>query len=251
MKPARPLLFDWQAHDRSVVRMGLAMILTVVALVGMFVVFRVVTPESRPVDVRPQRVMLLNPHDPAERALIHLAMDRSFGLLPSEPAVSEAPKGLQMPAFVPSYAGHELRLKPLPKTLTASTQVRPSALGLDVLPPLPVPVPTALPKPAPQILEAVFQGPAAGRAPVHVEIPGVPLADVTRPRFQVAVGRRGQVVMALPLVSSDDGEMNQKLHHAVLQMQFRPAETGADMDADTEWAQVSFQWVPKGQEASR
>ncbi|MEN3941020.1 hypothetical protein WJU23_06990 [Prosthecobacter sp. SYSU 5D2] len=245
MKPERPLTFDWHAHDRSFLRMGLSMLLTLVAIVGMFIVFRVVTPESRPVDVRPQRVLLLNPNVPAERALIHQAMDRSFGMLPSEPAVTEPPAGLTLPEFTPSYAGYELRLKPLPAGLNASRQARLFAQEMDILPPLPAPKLKRPPPAPPQVLRAAVEGPAAGRARSSLVIPEVPLADVTRPRFQVAVGPRGRVMMALPLSSSDDADINQKLHHFIMQMRFAPAES------EVEWAQVSFKWSRREEGGSR
>ncbi|GAA5149333.1 hypothetical protein GCM10023213_46870 [Prosthecobacter algae] len=241
MKHERALIFDWDSHDGSIVRMGLALLVTLAALVGMFIVFRVVTPESRPVDVRPQRVLLLNPNEPAERALIHQAMDRSFGLLPSETSITGPLKSLRMPSYSPSYAKHELRLKPVPSGLAASSQVRPFALDMDVLPPLPAAQPRTADAPpaAPSVLRAVPEGPVAARAPARLDIPGVPLADITRPRFQIAIGRLGQVIVALPLSASDDVEINQKLHHAITQMRFAPA------DKEMEWGQVSFRWEVK------
>lgn len=236
MKPPPLLIFDWHSHDRSIIRMGLALAVTLVCIVGMFIIFRVVTPESRPVDVRPQRVLILNPNVPAERALIHQAMDRSFGMLPSETTVTGPLKSLQMPSFVPSYANFELRLKPLPTGLTASTQTRPFALDMDLLPPLPEAKPPAA-KPVPKSsLRAVIEGAAAMRAPKSLEIKDVPLADATRPRFQVAIGPLGQVILALPLSTADDAEIHQKLHHAITQMHFTPAP------AEMEWVQIYFRW---------
>ncbi|TDU70630.1 hypothetical protein EI77_02678 [Prosthecobacter fusiformis] len=237
MKKERLLTFDWHTHDSSILRMGFALLVTLGAIVSLFIVFRVVTPESRQVDVRPQRVMLLNPSVPAERALIHLAMDRSFGLLPSESSVTGPLQVLKMPAFTPSYARHELRLKPLPSGLAASTHTRPFALDMDVLPPLPDPVTTPRAAPAPSVLQAVVQGPVAARAPKMRAIKNVPLADMNRPRFQVAVGSLGQVLLALPLNASEDAAINQKLHAAVTQLHFTPAES------EIEWGQVSFEWV--------
>lgn len=240
MKQERLLTFDWHSNDRSVVRMGLALLVTVVAIVSMFIVFRVVTPESRPVDVRPQRVLLLNPNEPAERALIHQAMDRSFGMLPSETAVTGPLKALKMPAFIPSYTKHELKLKPVPSGLAASSRVRPFALDMDVLPPLPAAEPAAKAPPVQRsILRAVIEGPMAERAPKNLEISQVPLADITRPRFQVAIGRLGQVLVALPLSASDDTVINQKLHQVITQMHFSPSEK------DMEWGQISFRWEVK------
>lgn len=239
MKPPRTLTFDWHSHDSSVLRMGLAMLVTLTAIVGMFIVFRVVTPESRPVDVRPQRVLLLNPNEPAERALIHHAMDRSFGLLPSDSGLAAPLKSLQMPSFTPSYAKQELRLKSLPSGLTASTQTRPFALDMDVLPPLPAPEPVKAKPVAASTLRAVMEGAVAARAPQGLEVKGVELADITRPRFQVAIGPLGQVLVALPLSVSDDAAINQKLHHAITQMRFAPS------DQEMEWGQISFRWEAK------
>lgn len=237
MKRPPELLFDWHAHDRSLIRMGLALLITIAAWAGMFIVFRVVTPESRPVDVRPQRVMLLNPNVPAERALIHKAMDRSFGLVPSDTDVITTVKGLKKPTFTPSYAQQQLRLKPLPGSLSASPQTRPFAQELDILPPLPAPLsePPAA-RPRPNQLHILVEGPASSRAPQPLLVKDVLLADTTRPRFQVAIGPDGRVLMALPLSTSDDPAINQKLHHAVTQLHFSPAEK------DMEWAQISFQW---------
>jgi hypothetical protein len=237
MKRPPELLFDWHAHDRSFIRMGLALLITVTAWAGMFIIFRVVTPESRPVDVRPQRVMLLNPNVPAERALIHKAMDRSFGLVPSDTDVISTVKGLKKPTFTPSYAQQQLRLKPLPSSLTTSPQTRSFAQELEILPPLPAILPTTKPqRPRPNQLHLMVEGSASTRAPQGHLIQGVPLADTTRPRFQVAIGPDGRVLMALPLSSSEDPAINQKLHHAITQLHFKPAEK------ELEWAQISFQW---------
>jgi len=204
----------------------------------MFIIFRVVTPESRPVDVRPQRVVLLNPNVPAERALIHQAMDRSFGIIPTEVAATAPVKGLKTPDFVPSYARRELKLRPLPSDLAASNHSRPFALEVDVLPPLPEP-PSR--ESAPNVmsrLQAVVDGELKTRAPLGRVISGVPLVDATRPRFQVAVGPLGQVLMALPLNVAEDLEIHQQLHAAVTQMRFAPAA-----QTELQWGQVSFEWV--------
>lgn len=213
-----------------------AVMITVMAMVGMFIVFRVVTPESRQVDVRPQRVLVLNPNVPAERALIHQAMDKSFGLLPTEPTIAAPSKALRMPTFTPSFSKYELKLKPLPSGLTASRQSRPFALDMDILPPPPAAEVMKTKTPEPQVLQAVVEGDVSARSPEKLQIANVPLADSTRPRFQVAIGRLGQVIAAMPLTVSDDPAIMQKLHHAITQMQFAPGKS------DTEWGQISFRW---------
>lgn len=238
---AAALLFDWQGSDNSLLRLGLALAVTIAAFIGMFIVFRVVTPDSRPVEVRPQRVIMLNAAVPGERALIHKAMDQSFGMLSSEATVTLPEKELVRPRFNPSFQDHELRLKPLPPGLAASTRPLPLTLDMNVLPPVApaAPAPTAKPATQPaQVLRAVIEGDLGDRLPRRLEVPGVPLADATRPRFQVAAGPQGQVVMALPLLLSEDAAIQQRLHHAVTQMQFAPAPEQAGI----QWGQVSFQW---------
>lgn len=237
--PVPPLLFDWHAHDRSLLRMAMAVFVTLGGIIGLFIIFRIVTPESRPVDVRPQRVMLLNPEVPAERALIHMAMDRSFGLLPSEPAAMGPVNGIHMPVFEPSYQGFELGLKPLPSTASSSRQMRPLTLEANILPPLPESAPTRRFAAPAQVLRAVLRGEAASRAPEDLTLPQVPLADVNRLRFQVAVDAAGGVQMALPLSAGEDTAIAQKLHHALMRLRFKPS------DKEVEWAQISFQWQDK------
>lgn len=242
MKTPSPLIFDWHGHDRSLLRLILAGAITLTAMVGMFIVFRVVTPETRQVDVRPQRVLVLNPNVPAELALIHQAMDKSFGLLPTEPTVAVSSKALRMPGFVPAFTKYDLKLKPLPSGPAASIQSRPFALDMDILPPPPPAEKLPVKPAAPQVLKSVVEGDVATRAPQDLSVPNVPLADSTRPRFQVAIGRLGQVVAALPLSVSEDAVITQKLHHVVTQMRFAPA------DKDMAWGQVSFRWE-KGDQA--
>ena len=220
--------------------MGLALLMTLTGIVCLFIVFRVVTPETRRPDIRPQRVLVLNPLIPAERALIHQAMDRSFGLLPTEPLVADPAAALKLPTFEPSYARHELRLKPLPTGLTTSTQSRPFALDIDILPPLSGTPKTTTQPVVSSVLRAVVGGGLAARATQSVEVKEVLLADVTRPRFQVGVGPLGQVIVALPLAVSEDPEMVQKLHHAITQMRFAPSSN------EIEWGQISFRWEREG-----
>ena len=73
---------------------------------------------------------------PAERALIHQAMDRSFPILPAEPG--GPPVAIRRPRLTPGYAGQELRLKPLPADLSEGLPARPvaaaSATGADAPP---------------------------------------------------------------------------------------------------------------------
>lgn len=238
------LLFDWRAHDRSPVRLALAVLATLGGVIALFVVFRIVAPESRPVDVRPRRVLVLNPRVEAERALIHQAVDRSFVLLPAENQAASPGPAAALPAFKPSFAGHQLRLQPLRSGPSGSTQARLFALDLNVLPHVPKPEGAVTPEAPPTRLEAVVEGPLVARLNGRFPIDGVVLTEATRPRFRIAVGPLGQVLLALPLMPAEDVEVTRQLQAAVSGMRFAPAP------AEVEWGQVTFAWKPVSREGA-
>lgn len=223
--PGRRLLFDWQGDDRSGLRMAVALLLTVGGLFGLFVVFRVVAPAPAGRDVRPQHVLVLNPEVPAERALIHRAMDRSFPILPAEPA--GPPVAIRRPRLTPGYAGQELRLKPLPADLSDGLPSRPVAAGLRLLPPPVAPAaPVAAPAPARQRLVPVFDGALAARAPAVADLGDVPLAETARLQFHLAVDARGRVSHALPLALTEEAALSARLAEALRGLRFREAPPG-------------------------
>ena len=88
------------------------------------------------------------------------------------------------------------------------------------------------------VLKVIVEGDLAMRLTPAEPLKNVALADAQRPRFRVAVGSRGEVLMALPLLTADDPEVQQKLHAAVLALRFTPASATEDV----QWGQVSFQW---------
>jgi hypothetical protein len=222
---ARRLLFDWQGDDRSWLRMAVALLLTLAGLFGLFVVFRVVAPVPAGRDVRPQHVLVLNSEVPAELALIHRAMDRSFPILPAESAAP--PAVLRRPRLTPGYAGQELRLKPLPADLSDGLPARPVAAGLRLLPP-PVAgtAPAAGPAPVRQRLRPVFDAALAARAPAVADLGDLPLAETARLQFHLAVDARGLVSHALPLALTEDAELSARLATALRALRFRPAPPG-------------------------
>jgi hypothetical protein len=232
----RRLLFDWQGDDRSLLRMGLSLLTTLVGLCGLFVVFRVVAPVPSARDVRPQYVLVLNPAVPAERALIHQAMDRSFPILPADVGAA-APVPVPRPRLSPVYARQELRLKPLPGDLAEVMPSRPAATGMNLLPPPAAAREPALAEPPPQRLHAVFEGPLAARAPGPTFFEGVPLAEITRPRFHLAVDAGGRVLHVLPLIASEDASLTALLTDRLRGLRFKPAP-GDEVTAGV----VSFAW---------
>ncbi len=223
--PGRRLLFDWQGDDRSWLRMAVALLLTLAGLFGLFVVFRVVAPSPVGRNVRPQHVLVLNPEVPAERALIHRAMDRSFPILPAEPAAALV--AIRRPRLTPGYAGQELRLKPLPADLSDGLPARPAAAGLRLLPPVdagPARVPAAAP--ARQRLVPVFDKALAARAPAAADLGEVSLVETTRLQFHLAVDARGRVSHALPLALTEDADLGGRLATALRALRFREAPPG-------------------------
>lgn len=241
MKPPHhhepPLLFDWDRRERTLSWLLFYVLITALGFAALFILFRIVTPEAPRLTSRPQQMIVLNPDVPAERSLINRAMDLSFTLLPSESSDQrDVPAAMNLPDFQSSLRSFELKLKAPNAGLTTHERPRVFAQDIDVLPPLP---PMARrPVKAAQVstLHAQIDGELAGRLISDASLRDIPLSDPSRPRFRVAVGPLGQVMMALPLAASDDPAVMVKLHAAMTQLRFKPA------GKDIEWAQVGFTW---------
>lgn len=230
------LLFDWSARDGSAARLSVAAAMTLGAFVALFVGFRIITPESRPVTTRPQQVLVLNPAIPAERALINQAMDRSFALLPTDSLGANPPAAARMPAYRPGIAAFELKPKPIDSSTAASARPPFFALDIDIEPAASPAIPRAAPVAPPTVLRAILDGPVAQRSAQSITLPDISLVDPGKPHFRIAVGSRGQVLMALPLSSSEDAQAMEQLHAALMTLRFAPAKEGV------EWGQVTFRW---------
>lgn len=246
MKPADPheppLLFDWSRREKSFSRLLGSLLITLAGFALLFFLFRIVTPDSPRLMARPQQMIVLNPNVPAERALIHRAMDLSFTLLPVDSVnQTEAPRAARLPRLTSHLKKFELKPKPL-QSAGPQTQ-RPLLLAhdLNVLPDLPAESAKSSPVTAVKSrLKLKVEGEAAPRLQGDSALKDIPLVDVSRPAFLVGVGRLGQVMMALPLGTSEDAEIMVKLHAAMTQLQFRPKNQAI------EWAQVSFDWEKEG-----
>jgi hypothetical protein len=230
------LIFDWNAHDGSTGRLLLAGLVTMGAFIALFLAFRILTPEPRPVLTRPQQVLVLNPEVPAERALINQAIDRSFALIPTDGVTGTLPSAVQMPVYKPGIASFELKPEPLNASATDRERPRFLSLDLDVEPQAAAPKPRSFPEAPRSVLRAVLDGDAAGRLAQGRELPGVALVDPNKPRFRVAVGARGQVLMAMPLVASEDAAVMEQLRVALMKWRFTPDQK------PVEWTQVTFRW---------
>ncbi|MCX6858213.1 MAG: hypothetical protein NTV80_25305 [Verrucomicrobia bacterium] len=182
-------------------------------------------------------MMVLNPNIETDRALINRAVDRSFTLLPSDTSSpGEMPREAKVPAFEPAVSKFEIKLKA--PQLGASTTESPLLFAddIDVLPALPTPTPQKQPSVVEVELQPQIQSDSSVRLANTPSLKDIPLTDPARPLFRVAVGPLGQVLMALPLSSSEDSAVMVKLHTAMTQMRFEP--TGKEL----EWVQVSFAW---------
>jgi hypothetical protein len=233
-----PLIFDWRRHDVSSLWLGGFVMITLLGLASLFILFRIVTPETPTFVARPQQMILLNPEVPAERALIHRAMDRSFALLPSESmAASEVPSVL-LPAFRPGNLGFQATLRAEDPTTPSQVSVPLGVVRVeDVLPPLPR---AALPTPAGSRSVARLLMQVSGRPVLRSgDLAGIALLDPERVRFRVGLDAMGRPQLVLALGSSEDPQVTARLHAALLSSRFQPLEKG---DAELEWVEVTFGW---------
>lgn len=241
MKPQPPaseraLLFDWEADDRSLFRLALASLVMLAGIGALFVVFRVATPEAPRAPARSRQVLVLNPSVPAELALIHRAMDRSFPILAIESGPPQRVPAAT-PRQVPSYHGHELKLKPLAAD-TAEISAPPLlSTRLSLLAASATAPPVSVSSPRTQVLRPVFDGPLSARAPQELPPLQVPLAEESRPIFHLIVSPAGRVLSVLPISSAEDESVNASLQAAAADWQFLPVENGTPITG-----QVTFQW---------
>jgi hypothetical protein len=241
MKPTRHsesgLLFDWQHQERTGAWLFMFVLLTVGGFALLFILFRIVTPEAPKLTSRPQQMIVLNPNVEADRALINRAVDRSFTLLPSETAnLREVPSEAKIPSFEPPVSNFELKLKAPQEGSRSRESPLLFADDIDVLPALPVAAALEAKATPPVHLRPQIDAAKAIRLMSSPELKDIPLTDPSRPLFRLAVGSLGQVLMALPLGSSEDPAVMVKLHTAMTQLRFEP--TGKDL----EWVQISFAW---------
>lgn len=243
---SRPLLiFSWSDTDHSNMRLMAASGVTLLGLALLFIVFRVVYPDTQLQVARPEQVLVLNPADPAQLALIRRVMDRSFALLPTTEDAMPGRGGVPLaaPPFVPSFQGHSLKLKELVVQESASRVPRLFALDQDTLPPLapmPVPLEAATPTAGP-VLRMMVESGLEQRAPTDLLVGAADAAqlaqaDLSGIRFQVAVGPLGQVLLALPLADAEAPAVMERLHGLVAGLRFSASEK------QVEWTQVVFRW---------
>jgi len=239
--PESALIFDWGRHEHRGPWLMAYFIITLLGLASLFLIFRIVTPEAPKLTTRPQQMIVLNPDVPAERALIHRAQDRSFTLVPSDTLGGQTiPSEARLPAFKSAISSFEMRLKSAGSKLT--TNERPSLMEQDFFDVLPPPSEMEPAKKSVSSVTSVLRVRLADKSSRDLlsgrNLKDIPLVDPARPRFRVAIGSLGQVVMAVPVASSEDPSVMVKLHAAMTQLRFQPAPEQKDL----EWADVSFAW---------
>lgn len=243
MKKASPpeslLIFDWKRQERTAPWLLSFLLITVFGIASLFVLFRIVTPGAPKLTARPQQMIVLNPDVPAERALIHRAMDRSFTLLPSETlGIHDVPAAARLPDFKPT--AFEMKLKAANSTLAA--RERPGLLEqnfLDALPPLPQAKQVEQKNPPKVTLKARIENATKRELVSDGTLLDIPLLDPGKARFRVGIGRLGQVLLAVPVSASEDPEIMVKLHAAMTQLHFQPNPAQQE---EIDWAEIAFTW---------
>jgi hypothetical protein len=236
------LLFDWHREERSGLWLLSALLVTAAGFALLFILFRITTPEAPKLTSRLQQMIVLNPNVDADRALINRAVDRSFTLLSTDShIIREIPSDAKLPAFEPPVSRFELKLKaPQLRTRNHESPLL-FAADIDTLPPLPHLIVNEATKVAQAQLKPVIQSDSTLRISRTPPLNDIALTDPVRPQFQLAIGPLGEVIMALPLSSSDDPAIMVKLHTAMTQIRFEP--TGKEL----EWAEVTFTWEKEAQ----
>jgi hypothetical protein len=236
------LIFDWHRKEARGPWLAAFLLLTLFCIASLFIIFRIVTPDAPRMIARPQQMILLNPEVPAERALIHRAMDRSFTLLPNEsPTFSSLPSAAAVPGFRPGSRGYEMKLKSpgSQRTSTDNNAPLPVMSFDDILPPLPVIAPVAAPSAKPRSWLRMRVS-SSGRKPLSsASWQDIPLTDPERVAFRIGIDAGGRVQIALPLNSSEDPEIMDRLRAAITGTRFEPRTA---QGGDLEWAEAGFYW---------
>lgn len=244
------LIFDWHRKEARAPWLAAFLLLTLFGIASLFIIFRIVTPDAPRMIARPQQMILLNPEVPAERALIHRAMDRSFTLLPNEsPTFSSLPSAAAIPGFRPGIRGYEMKLKSPGSQTPSSDDNAPLPVMTfdDILPPLPVATTSSAPSARPPSWLRLRITSAAGRKLLtSTAWQDIPLTDPERVAFRIGIDAGGRVQIAMPLNASEDPEIMDRLRSAITGTRFepRPAKGG-----DLEWAEAGFYWDNKKESA--
>lgn len=250
------LIFHWPKPLEQGRRLIFWIFVVILGLAAFFYVFQVVYPQSQRRTPVPHQVILLDPANPAARAILHKVQDRDFLVLPGEEAI---PSRLRLedtaPVFHPSYEDHRLELQELPHKQFTVPPARLLKVDEPMLPPLdlselkPGNKPPAGSSPAVQPrLHLKLDDGLVRRKVVHPpDFSGLEPANPGGHKVQLAVDANGQVWFALPLRETENLEISRQLAARLLLMRFEPldsagAESGAKTSTDPHWGTATFEW---------
>jgi hypothetical protein len=236
------LLFAWKVRDRSLLRLIGAFLLLSLFLGGLFLVFRITYPVMQQADATAQRLIVLDPADPAALALIHRAQDKSFGLMPSETSAETI--AVTLPGFAPSYQGSRLKLLPMsadedaprqPQLLTHATSVLPAVPRRATLPPQTRAEPVL----------SVLTGPElARRAPEGgLSLRGLDIRDPASLQIRVAIDESGRVVHVLPMLGNELPATLARLKTSLASLRFTAAPK-----TERTYGTLGFRWAKQKSE---
>jgi len=216
------LLFAWKVRDRSLLRLIGAFLLLSLFLGGLFLVFRITYPVMQQADATAQRLIVLDPADPAALALIHRAQDKSFGLMPSETTAEAI--AVTMPGFSPSYQGARLKLLPMSADEDAPQQPQLLTHATSVLPPVPRRA-TLPPQTRPEPVLRVLAGPELSqRVPKSgLSLRELDIRDPASLQIRVAIDESGRVVHIMPMLGSELPTALNQLKTRLASLRFTPA----------------------------
>jgi hypothetical protein len=252
-----PLIFHWPRPLEQGRRLIFWIGVVALGLAAFFYVFQVVYPQSQRSTPIPHQVLLLDPSDPAARAILNKVQDRDFLVLPGEDPGTEAARlEDRAPVFHPSYEGHQLSLQDLPHKPFTVPPARMLKMDEPVLPPLDLAelkradassAPNA--KTAAPRLALKLTGALAKRKMIHPpDLAGLSPADPATLCIQLGVDAHGRVWFALPLRESESVQMSSDLASRLTQARFEPldAKSGSEGSLLAQeppvWGIATFAW---------
>jgi len=240
------LIFGWRLPRQEGRSLAFWMLMVVLGMAGFFYLFQVVYPQSQRFTPAPQQVIVLNPADPAARAVMSKMRDRDFMVLPSDAEANSGPElDTMVPLFHPSFEKHQMTLQDLPHRVFTVPAARLLRMNEPVLPDLDLkemnPPPQAPPtkSPAPK-LEMRLAGEIASRKLLEApNLGGLSVTDPEAYRFQIGIDGNGLVQFTLPLASSVTQDEVQVATDHLKQLRFKPAE---GLRTGLTWGTATFQW---------
>lgn len=223
-------------------------LVTLVALIAFFSLFRVVYPQPRRVVPTAQQVILLDPENPATRALLAAVQDRDYMIMPPEENRASAMLSERAPVFHPSFEGHEMTLRDLPQRNERPAPVRLMNVMEPELPPLDFS--PLKPEPAPVEVKAaiaplvISEGDLRARKIVEApDLSGLRDGNLDGAKFHLGVNAAGRVIFALPVDHVGKLEEGEPALRVLRALRFAPAD---DAKAPPAWGTVTLRWSTGG-----